>query len=131
MPLEPIDRQHCQAASGYVELGMYTDANAELEEIDPYCRTTPEVLSVRIEIYRGLKKWELMQVVAQKLAQYDPKNVQWVISYAYATRRVESVHVAKEILLAAEARFPNEPLSNSISPVTNANLDAWSRLSRI
>lgn len=68
----------------------------------------PEVLAVRLEIYLGLKKWELMQVVAQRLAESDPENVQWIISYAYATRRVESFEAAKKILLAAAAKFPDE-----------------------
>jgi hypothetical protein len=33
MPLEPPDQQHWQAAVGYVELGMYADANSELEKM--------------------------------------------------------------------------------------------------
>jgi tetratricopeptide (TPR) repeat protein len=106
----PPDQQHCQAAIGYVELGMFLDADTELDKIDPINRATPDVLAVRLEIYRGLKKWELMQVVAQRLAEFDPNNIQWIISYAYATRRADSVEAAKKILLAAETRFPNEPV---------------------
>jgi hypothetical protein len=64
MPLEPPDRQHSEAALGYCELGMFEDANAELEEIDPLNRATPEVLAVRVAIYHGLKKWDALQVVA-------------------------------------------------------------------
>ena len=52
--------RHLQAAEGYVELGMFLDANAELEEIDPDLRAAPEVLAVRLGIYTGLKRWELM-----------------------------------------------------------------------
>jgi Tfp pilus assembly protein PilF len=36
--------------------------------------------------------------------------VQWAVSYAYATRRAESVEAAKEILLDAEPKFPNEAI---------------------
>ena len=97
MPLEPPDQKHWEAASGYVQLGMYLEADAELDEIDPFCRAAPEVLAVRLEIYAGLKKWELMQAVAKKLAEHDPQNVQWAISQAYATRRAESIEAAKEI----------------------------------
>jgi hypothetical protein len=69
MPLEKLDRQHLRSAQGYIELGMFQQANAELEEIDPFCRDLPEVLTARLVIYRELKKWELMVVVAQKLAE--------------------------------------------------------------
>jgi tetratricopeptide (TPR) repeat protein len=34
--------------------------------------------------------------------------VQWIISYAFATRRAVSIEVAKEILLKAEQQFPKE-----------------------
>ena len=108
MPLEQPDRQHCQAAAGYVELGMFLEANAELDKIDPFNRAAPEVLALRIEIYRGLAKWELMQAIAKRLAEFQPDNIQWTISLAYATRRVESIGAAKEILLNAEPKFPND-----------------------
>ena len=62
MPLESPDQKHWEAASGYVQLGMYLEADAELDEIDPFCRAVPEVLAARLEIYAGLNKWELMAV---------------------------------------------------------------------
>src|SRR5262249_4224344 len=108
MPLEQPDRQHCQAAAGYVELGMFLEANAELDEIDPFNRAAPEVLAVRIAIYRGLEKWELMQEIAKRLADFQPSEIQWRISLAYAARRADSIQAAKEILLRAEPKFPNE-----------------------
>jgi len=108
MPLEEPDRQYWHAALGYVELGMFADAADELEKIDPLLRAAPEVLAVRVAIYHGLKKWDLLQVVAQKLAEYEVQNIDWIISYAYATRRVESIKAARKILLNAERKFPKE-----------------------
>lgn len=35
MPLEPLDQQYWQASVGYVELGMFADADSELAKIDP------------------------------------------------------------------------------------------------
>jgi len=35
MPLEPPDQQRWQTAVGYVELGMFADANSELEKLIP------------------------------------------------------------------------------------------------
>jgi tetratricopeptide (TPR) repeat protein len=108
VPLEQPDRQRCQAAVGYVELGMFLEANAELDEIDPFNRAAPEVLALRVAIYRGLERWELMEEIAKRLADFQPDDVQWAISLAYATRRADSIRAAKEVLLAAEPKFPKE-----------------------
>ena len=64
MPLVDDVLKHLTAAQGYVEMGMFMDANAELEEIDAEVRHEPEVLEVRVQIYRALDKCELMQTVA-------------------------------------------------------------------
>jgi hypothetical protein len=87
MPLEAPDHQHWRAAVGYVELGMFQEANDQLENIDPFNRAAPEVLAVRIAVYQGLKKWELMQEIAKRLAEFQPNDIQWMVSLAYATRR--------------------------------------------
>ena len=57
MPLEASDQQHLKAGLGCAELGMFEEANAELEEIDPLCRHCPEVLKVRVAIYQRVGKW--------------------------------------------------------------------------
>ena len=88
---------------------MFLEANTELDKIDPFNRAAPEVLALRIAIYRGLKKWELMQEIAKRLADFQPDDIQWTISLAYATRRADSIQAAKEVLLNAEPKFPKEP----------------------
>src|SRR5688500_12838103 len=77
---------------------MPMEANNELESIAAEMRHHAEVLMVRLEIYRTLKKWDLMQVVASNLAKRDPENPQWAISWAFATRRADSIDTAKLIL---------------------------------
>src|ERR1043166_8939161 len=91
VPLEQPDRQHWQAATGYAELGMFLEADSELDKIDPFNRAAPEVLATRLAIYRGLKKWKLMQEIAKRLAEFQPDELQWMISLAYATRRADSI----------------------------------------
>jgi tetratricopeptide (TPR) repeat protein len=110
MSFEPADLQRVSAAEGFVQLGMYLEADAELDKIDPFCRASPKVLAVRLGIYAGLRKWELMQMVAKKLTEYDPQNVQWTLSWAYATRRAESIKAAKSILIEAFKSHPEEAL---------------------
>ena len=41
MLLEDPDQLHLRAAHGYIQLEMFEEANAELEEIDPFCRHLP------------------------------------------------------------------------------------------
>src|SRR6266576_6277171 len=108
MPIEPPDKQFLEVACGYAELGMYPDANAELEKIDPFNRAAPEVLALRIAIYGGLKKWELMAEIAKRLTEFQPDDPQWPVSAAYATRRAISIEAAREILLNAQSKFPKE-----------------------
>src|SRR4030095_373212 len=83
VPLEPPDQQHWQAAAGYVELRMFFEADTELDKIDPFNRAAPEVLAIRLAIYHGLKKWELMQEIAKRLSEFQPDDIQWTISLAY------------------------------------------------
>ena len=87
---------------------MFLEADAELDKIDPFNRAAPEVLALRIAIYRGLEKWELMQEIARRLAEFQPDDIQWTMSLAYATRRANSIEAAKKVLLSAEPRFPKE-----------------------
>jgi tetratricopeptide (TPR) repeat protein len=108
VPLEQPDRQHWQSAAGYVELGMFLEADTELDKIDPFNRAAPEVLATRLAIYRGLQKWELMREIAKRLADFQPNDIQWTISLAYAIRRADSIQAAKEVLLKAEPKFPKE-----------------------
>jgi tetratricopeptide (TPR) repeat protein len=107
MPLTTEDQKHLTTAQGYVELGMWLDANAELEEIDAELRHVPEVLEVRVQIYRALKKWELMQTVAKRLAIHAPDEPQWTVSWAFATRRADSIDQARIILVNAIERMSN------------------------
>ena len=106
MPLESPDQLRLRAAHGYIELGLFEEANAELEEIDPFCRHLTEVLVAHLGIYHGLKKWELLAVVAKRLTEWDPKEPGFFIELAYATRRAESIHAAHAILTRAARLHP-------------------------
>jgi Tfp pilus assembly protein PilF len=108
--LQAEDLRHLTAAHGYVELGMYLDANAALEEITAEVRHLPEVLALRVQIYRALEKWELMRTVAASLATLEPGNPQWAALLAFATRRAESLEAARSILLEAVERHPDAAL---------------------
>jgi tetratricopeptide (TPR) repeat protein len=98
MRLEPKDQQHLLAADGYVALGMYEEANEELESITADVRHVPEVLDARIAIYCGTKRWDAMAAVASRLVEWNPDEPRWFVQLAYATRRAESLEKAHKIL---------------------------------
>jgi predicted Zn-dependent protease len=104
--MTPFDR-HLLAATGYLELGMPLDANESLEDIDAELRVLPPVLVVRLEIYRTLEKWELMEIIAKRLCKQRPDDPQWFISLAFATRRAEGLQEAVAVLARVANRFPS------------------------
>jgi len=110
MCLEQADQKHLRAALGYVELGMFDEANAEIERMAPLCRRLYEVFALRVAIFCGLGKWDLMEIVARKLVERNPKNPRHHADLAYATRRAESLHAAYAILIRAAELHPNSAI---------------------
>jgi hypothetical protein len=106
MPLEAEHLHHLTVAQGYLELGMFLDADTELDRIEPEVRHVPEVLEIRAQIYSRLCKWEPMFVVASALFRYDCGNIQWIVWRAFAARRAESLDAARSILREAVERIP-------------------------
>ena len=107
MPPEQTNQQRLRAALGYVELGMFEEANLKIEEIDPLLRHAPEVLALRLVIYRRLGKWDLMEVVARKLVECNPRNPRHFCDLAYATRQAQSLYAASRVLSHAAELHPN------------------------
>ena len=106
MPIEPENQRLLTAAQGYLELGLPLDANEEIESMDADVRHVPEVLAVRVGIYRALEAWPLMQVVARQLALDAPDKPDWTVAWAFATRRADSLDAARLILVNAVERLP-------------------------
>ncbi len=75
-----------EAAQGYAALGLYAQANRELEQMSPQTRYWPEVLAVKLTIFDGLKLWEMVEIVAVQLADSAQGNPLW-ISMAEIARR--------------------------------------------
>jgi tetratricopeptide (TPR) repeat protein len=109
LTFESQDLRRLMAAEGYIELGMYDEAAVELDQIDSFSPIASHVLALRLCIYAGLAKWELMEAVAEDLARHNPDDPQWAIWRAYAAARRQSIEGAKKILLQALYTHPNDP----------------------
>ena len=53
---ESPDIDHLRSAIGWLELGNYLEADAELDEIAPRLRAHPDVLKVRWRVYANAKR---------------------------------------------------------------------------
>jgi hypothetical protein len=65
---------HLQAAVGWLELGNWLEADAELECIRPSLREHPDVLAARWQIYARAKKWEVCVDIAEAIIKLDPSR---------------------------------------------------------
>jgi tetratricopeptide (TPR) repeat protein len=109
MSLDAPDELHLRAARAYIELGMFDEAQAEMEQIDSCSRVLPELLATRIPLYRVLEKWDLIAIVARKLTEWNPEEPGNFVAWADAILRTESIHAAHAILTRAASLHPTDP----------------------
>jgi len=75
-----LDDLRClEAAQGYVTLGLYMQANRELEQMSADTRLWPEVLAVKLGIFDGLRLWDLVDVTARQLNESANGNIRWLV----------------------------------------------------
>ena len=95
------------AVEGYIDLGMYDEAEHELDTLDPAYLAFEETLVMQLCVFAGLQKWKEARDLAVSLADQDPENPQWTIWSASAVCRLQSVEAAKKILLTALVSHPD------------------------
>jgi Flp pilus assembly protein TadD len=112
--IEPPDSHHLSAAIGWLGLGNWQEANEELDKIAPALRAHPSFRMVKYEVLAKAGKWDDAAEIARGLIQLDPKDPQYWIWHAYATRRMTSggIPQAREILSKAQKLIPKEPLTS-------------------
>ena len=111
-PLEPPHSHYVAAAVGWLGLGNWLEAAEELKNIDPELASHPDVLAVRCDILGKAGHWELAAETALAWTNKSPGDRGAWIAQAYAVRRKPGggISLAKDILAAAQQRFPYEPL---------------------
>lgn len=99
---------HLSYASGYIELGLFEEAEAELAHVPHDHREKSEFLQVRANLFQEQKRWPELAVIAEQLCTRHSQNVGGWIMWAYATRRFLSLKQAEQILLQAEKLHASE-----------------------
>lgn len=110
MKLPREDRRHLDDAEGYLLLEMLDDANVALDRISAQHQASVEVLTIRQLLLHERKDWKNAVKTARQLVSLDPSDAGWVINWAYATRRAQSIDDAHAILLEGQKRHPDHPL---------------------
>lgn len=102
-------KRHLSYARGYLELGLVAEAAAELERIAVAERDSTEVIAVRMSLLHEQKDWPALAQLAEGFVRRTPGEAAAWVTWAYATRRAQSLDAAEKILLAAERHHPTEP----------------------
>jgi predicted Zn-dependent protease len=95
-------------ARGYLSLGLVAEAAEELDAIVGPEAETPDVMSLRLAVCHEQKDWPRVRELARTLVQLEPGEAALWITWAYATRRSESLAAAEKILREAEQHHPTE-----------------------
>ncbi|MBV9391837.1 MAG: hypothetical protein JOY96_08100 [Verrucomicrobia bacterium] len=104
--LEIYIQRRLLAASGYSDLGLFQEAVEELESLPAGLEGEEPILVAWLQLYQGWEKWAEASSVARKLIEIRPENSNWPVALAYATRRIQGMLAAREILLDAMSKFP-------------------------
>src|SRR6266542_2399342 len=108
-PVAMLLKRRISHAHGYLELGMVAAAAAELEHITGEDAQTNEVLAIRLAVLHEQQNWPAVRDLARELVQRNPAEPAMWVTWAYATRRADSLEAAEAILLEAEKLHPIEP----------------------
>src|SRR4051812_33891815 len=87
---------------------MVAEAAAELEHIPAPERDEPAVLVLRAAVLQERCEWPALRALAAEFVRRAPEEPAGWVTWAYATRRAESIAAAEKILLDAERLHPQE-----------------------
>lgn len=89
-------------ASGYIELGLLSEASDELEAVAFEDRLSVPMLKVRLSLHTAAKHWDIVAGVARELVSHDPANLHGWLCRGWALRELQRVQDARDALLEAE-----------------------------
>jgi len=104
MPSLLDDLRLLEAAQGYAELGLYMQANRELEQMSRETRFCPEVLVVKLAIFGGLRLWDMVEIIATQLARAEKGDPRWTEVAEMAHRAIRAGRERDELAAARGGR---------------------------
>jgi predicted Zn-dependent protease len=99
-----------RAAEGFAELGMYDDALAELDELDPDYQDSLETLRIRVEIILRQRSWKAALGFSLRACQLYSSESWAFIHAAFCLHELGRTEEAKQTLLDGPAKLLDEPV---------------------
>jgi tetratricopeptide (TPR) repeat protein len=106
--LEPPDTHFLSGAEGWMELGDYDSALAELELISPDYRRHFDVLQVRWHIHNRMQDWDRCLNISLQMIEAQPEMPQGWINHGNALFYLERFEEAFNLLVPMLKRFPHD-----------------------
>jgi tetratricopeptide (TPR) repeat protein len=96
------------AAEGWIGLGNFAEAAAELDALPPALQKNPDVLDARWFIFTGAKNWPAGFNVGTTLIEVAPDIPNGWLHSAYSLRRADTggLQAAWDLLFPALEKFP-------------------------
>lgn len=108
-PLDYPELFRIQAAQGWIELGNFSEAIAELDQLGPDLQQHPDVLEVRWEICAKQKLWQEGAEVGRGLIRSAPERATSWINLSFALHELKQTQAAWDNLFGIAGTFPKVP----------------------
>ncbi len=106
-PLQPPDSHYLSAASGWLGLGRYLEANEELEKISPENMAHPDVMEVLWHVYAKAGLWQICLDVASAIIKLEPARPFGWTHRSFALFELKRTQEAFDQLMPIAQQFPN------------------------
>jgi predicted Zn-dependent protease len=110
MELTPAEAHHLQAAVGYWELGMSTDALQELSAVTDAQQSHPDILHLRLSILMEQNQWLQALPCAELLCSLLPDQEDPYIKRAFILHEMHQTQAAKDCLLQGPSSLRDNAL---------------------
>jgi|SRR4051812_37353924 tetratricopeptide (TPR) repeat protein len=104
------DIHHLRAAEGWLGLGDYEEATAELKHLNPHLSTHPAVLRLRYAIQLAGKNWEMVAEITGMLLTISPEDPTGWLHHSEALHELHRTAEARDALKTAALLFPDHAL---------------------
>jgi tetratricopeptide (TPR) repeat protein len=106
-PIQPPDSHFLSAASGWLGLGRYAEANEELEKISPENLAHPDVMEVLWHIYAKAGNWAVCLDIAGAILKLDPQRAFGWTHRSFSLYELRRTQEAFDLLMPVAQQFPN------------------------
>ncbi|MCX7868869.1 MAG: hypothetical protein N2322_02860 [Terrimicrobiaceae bacterium] len=97
------------AAQGYIELGLYPEAVAELEGLPAPVRDSEPVLALKVAAQMAAKQWEAACASCAQLRARCPESTTGYIHGAFCLHELGRTAEARDLLLSGPETLQKEP----------------------